>query len=215
MRDGWKTATLGDVLALIRNGTNCEQTKVAGGVKISRIETIATSSVNPEKVGYAILTESQKNNFKLCVNDILFSHINSAPHVGKTAIVEHDHDIYHGINLLLFRPTHEVDPRYLQYYLTLLHKSGYWRGVCKQSVNQASVNQTDIKKIKITYPKSIKEQRRIVAALDEASEGINAVIANVERNLANLAELKQAILQKAFAGELPIQPAETVPEAAE
>jgi type I restriction enzyme S subunit len=215
VRDGWKTATLGDVLALIRNGTNCEQTKVVGGVKISRIETIATSSINPDKVGYAVLTDNQKNNFKLRINDILFSHINSAPHVGKTAIVEQDYEIYHGINLLLFRPTDDVDPKYLQYYLTLLHKSGYWRGVCKQSVNQASVNQTDIKKVTIKYPKCLEQQRRIVAALDEAHEGINAVIANVERNLTNLAELKQAILQKAFAGELPIHAAEGVNEAAE
>jgi hypothetical protein len=41
------------------------------------------------------------------------------------------------------------------------------------------VNQTDIKKVRIVYPKSISEQKRIVANLDEAFEGIDTAVANL------------------------------------
>ena len=38
-------------------------------------------------------------------------------------------------------------------------------------------------------PKSLSEQKRIVAILDEAFEGISAAVANAEKNLANAREL--------------------------
>ena len=45
------------------------------------------------------LTETEQEKSKLLLGDILFSHINSSIHVGKTAIYEGEEEIYHGINL--------------------------------------------------------------------------------------------------------------------
>ena len=41
MKSGWQTSTLGDVLAVLRNGVNCKQDKRGRGDKISRIESIS------------------------------------------------------------------------------------------------------------------------------------------------------------------------------
>jgi len=79
---------IGDVLTLIQNGVSCKQDKSGVGEKITRIETIADSSINYEKTGFAELDEKQKSKAKLAVGDILFSHINSPIHVGKTAIYD-------------------------------------------------------------------------------------------------------------------------------
>ena len=61
----------------------------------------------------------------------------------------------------------------------------------------------------------LPEQERIVAVLDEALAGISAAVTNAEKKLTHLAELKQVILQKAFAGELSASSIRSVSKAAE
>jgi type I restriction enzyme S subunit len=198
MKAGWQTNTLGDVLAVIRNGVNCKQDKSGIGDRISRIESISDATFNLDKVGYAELSERDKEKNRLQPGDILFSHINSAVHVGKTAVFDCDEPVYHGVNLLLMRPKVVVTSAYLNHALKYLFQSGYWRGVCKQSVNQASVNQQDISPVEIRYPKSLAEQQRIVGLLDEAFEGLATAKANADKNLQNARALFESHLQSVF-----------------
>lgn len=173
---------------------NCKQSREGDGDPISRIETIATGEFNFEKVGRAELSEADRKKYRLQVGDILFSHINSPPHIGKSALLKREDAIYHGVNLLLLRPKEHVDARFLQSYLSYLHQSGFWRSRCKQSVNQASVNQTDIKAIQMPVP-PLEEQQRIVAVLDEAFEGLARARAHAEANLQNARELFENSLE--------------------
>lgn len=182
----WNDSTIGDVLSIIKNGINCEQSKNQIGEKITRIETIAHKRFDFTRVGYANLTENEKEKSKLKIGDILFSHINSPIHVGKTAIYESEEDIYHGINLLLMRTIESVDPYYFNLFLNNLFLSGYWKDNCKKSVNQASVNQKDISKVNFSYPK-IEIQRKIVvkvnaifSEIDKAKEALEVSVRNVE-----------------------------------
>jgi type I restriction enzyme S subunit len=198
MKSGWQTSTLGDVLAVLRNGVTCKQDKSGRGDKISRIESISDASFDLGKVGYANLSESDKERYRLQPGDILFSHINSAVHVGKTAVFDSAELVYHGMNLLLMRPKDVVTSAYLEHALKFLFQSGYWRGVCKQSVNQASVNQQDISRVQISYPKSHAEQQRIVGILDEAFDNITTAKANAEKNLLNARALFESHLQSVF-----------------
>ncbi len=198
MKSGWQTSTLGDVLAVIRNGANCKQDKSGNGDRISRIESISDSTFDLGKVGYAKLSERDKEKNQLLPGDILFSHINSPVHVGKTAVFDCDEPVYHGVNLLLMRPKEVVTSAYLNHALRFLFQNGYWRGVCKQSVNQASVNQQDISRVEIHYPKSLPEQRRIVGILDEAFAGLATAKANAEKNLHNARALFESHLQSVF-----------------
>jgi len=197
MNVNWTKSTLGDSLSLIRNGVNCKQDKSGIGDKISRIETIASAQVNLERVGFSILTKEQKEKYKLQQGDILFSHINSTVHVGKTAYIDDDYPLYHGINLLLIRAADNIDPGYLELFLRGLFWSGYWERICKKSVNQASVNQTDIKKTPFQYP-PLEEQKQIVAKLDQCFEAIDKAKANAAKNLENAKELFQSKLNEIF-----------------
>jgi type I restriction enzyme, S subunit len=196
MKSGWKTSCLGDVLATIKNGLNCKQDKSGVGQRISRIESISQASFDLSRVGYAEISDSEKSKFRLIKGDILFSHINSPIHVGKTAVFDADEDVYHGVNLLLMRPTAEISSAYLELFLKYLFDTGYWRSTCKQSVNQASVNQQDISRVPIAFPASHTEQQRIVAILDEAFEGIATAKANAERNLRNTREVFASHLEQ-------------------
>lgn len=79
-----------------------------------------------------------------------------------------------GVNLLLMRPTASVTSSYLNHALKFLFQNGYWRGICKQSVNQASVNQQVISRVEISC----------------------------QRKLAALDDLKKSLLHQAFSGNL-------------
>lgn len=197
MTDGWILSNIGDAISLIMNGLNCKQNKSGEGERISRIETVANANVNPDKVGYSVLTDEQKKKYKLEKGDILFSHINSVTHVGKTAYVDDDYDLYHGVNLLLIRSCEAVDSRFLEYYFKKLFWLGYWQTRCKQAVNQASVNQKDVKGVYFSYP-PLPEQERIIAILDQCFETIEQAKTKVKRNLNNSKELFQSQLNLIF-----------------
>jgi type I restriction enzyme S subunit len=201
MKQGWEIKKLEEVLDVVRNGVNCKQNKNGIGDKISRIESISSAYFDINRVGYTTLSKSDKDKYRLKKGDILFSHINSPIHVGKTALFNSDDEVYHGVNLLLMRPKPLLDIKYFEHYLKFLFQNGYWLGLCKQSVNQASVNQQDINKVGITFPKSITEQKRIVAILDEAFATIAKAKANAEQNLKNARELFESYLQSVFANK--------------
>ncbi len=196
----WKKSTIGDVLSVIKNGINCEQNKIPIGDKITRIETIAKKRFDFQRVGYANLTESEKERAKLRIGDILFSHINSPIHVGKTAIYEGEEDIYHGINLLLMRTIDDVNPNFFNHFLNHLFIDGYWENNCKKSVNQASVNQKDIRKVEFNYP-SLDTQSKIINKLDAIFTEIDKAKAAAEANAKNAEALFQSYLRQIFDGD--------------
>ena len=49
----WKKSTIGEVLSVIKNGINCQQSKNSTPFKITRIETISKKVFDFERVGYA------------------------------------------------------------------------------------------------------------------------------------------------------------------
>ena len=57
---------------------------------------------------------------------------------------------------------------------------------------------SDLTSLRITFPKSIKEQQRIVSILDEAFAAIATAKANAEQNLKNAKELFESYLQGVF-----------------
>jgi type I restriction enzyme S subunit len=199
--EGWVDAILADILAVLRNGMNCKQDKSGVGSKISRIESIWNARFDITRVGYAEIPAAQKDKFLLKKGDVLFSHINSAIHVGKTALFDLEEEVVHGVNLLLMRARPSVLPAYLDLYLKHIFAAGYWLGVCKQSINQASVNQQDINRVPFRYP-DLGRQSEIVGQLDDLADEIQRLTRLYEQKLAALAALKQSLLHQAFSGAL-------------
>jgi len=143
----WKVVKLKDVLLLLRNGITLRQTKEGKGYPVTRIETISEEKIDPSKLGYVVgLHEKDIDEYRLIEGDILFSHINSLKHIGKTAIYEGEPGfILHGMNLLLLRPDkNKVDAKFLLYLLRLFRARKLFWIMAKKAVNQASINQTEL-----------------------------------------------------------------------
>jgi len=164
-----KTVRLGDVVERIRNGLSIRQSDDAGGLPITRIETISTGSVNGEKVGFAGLQPGDRDEWLLQAGDILVSHINSMKHLGKCAIYEGEpHQLIHGMNLLSVRSHPDrIFPKYLFRVLSSPVVKRQIPRIARQSVNQSSFGIRAFSGIKIPLP-PLPEQRRIAAILDKA-----------------------------------------------
>ena len=162
---------------------------------ITRIETIADGTINPAKVGFADLEESDCTDWLLQGGDILISHINSTKHLGKCAIYQGNPPaLIHGMNLLALR----VDPdvaasRYIYWMLSSTDFRRKLPRITKHSVNQSSFNISSFKKLEIPLP-PLAEQRRIARILDAA----DALRAKRHESLAQLDTLLQSTFLNMF-----------------
>lgn len=166
---------LEDICEFIRNGASIKQNDNIIGYPITRIETIANSYIDLNRMGYAGIIELGKyEEYLLNDGDILMSHINSEKHLGKTAIYEKCNEkIIHGMNLLCLRPKKNiVEPKYLNYYFNNLVFRRQLPKITKKSVNQASFAVTDLKNIKVILPTK-DTQLKVVKILDKAQELID------------------------------------------
>jgi type I restriction enzyme S subunit len=91
-----------------------------------------------------------------------------------------------GVKIL--RTKNDIDPRFFFYFLKNvdLGNLGYAR------------HYRLLKEVKVSYPKSLPEQKRIVSILDQAFAAIDKAKANAEQNLQNAKELFESYLQGVF-----------------
>jgi len=207
----WGVVDLGDLLERITNGLTCEQEMEPPGIPVTRIETISNGVVDFERVRYVLdLDEAKKARFLLQRGDILFSHINSDLHLGKTAVVTNDKPLLHGMNLLLLRTKKEqLDPYYLHYLLNFYRRSGTFMAIAQHAVNQSSLNQKKINSLKVPLA-PLDQQQHIIAEIEKQFSRLDEAVANLKRVKANLKRYKAAVLKAAVEGRLVETEAEIV-----
>jgi len=191
----WQLSKLDDVCHFIKNGKSIKQSKEVGGLPITRIETIANQTIDMSRVGYAGISAESAEGFLLQQGDILFSHINSLEHLGKTALYTgFPPELVHGMNLLNLRPDQsKVDCRYLLHVLRTRNTKTKLLRIANKSVNQASIAAGNLKKIEIPLP-PILEQRRIAAILDKT----DALRVKRRETIAKLDQLLQSVFFEMF-----------------
>lgn len=218
---GWEIAILDDLQMRISNGANVKQYDEKVGYPISRIETIWNGKIDTNRVKYIHETEDDfLEKYALKSGDILFSHINSDSHLGKTAIYRgHPDCLVHGINLLLIRLNEELYADFFNYQFQYLRNKGEFVAVAQRAVNQSSINQKKLKQFEFLVP-PLNEQRRIVAKLESLFSELEAGTERLRTARAQLKTYRQAILKHAFEGKLTadwraqyaatLEPAETL-----
>jgi len=177
--DGWKRESLGDQLELIRNGYSGQQVGYFTDFPVSRIETISDGTIDLNKVGYV---DFIPDSYLLKPGDLLFSNINSVKHIGKVAQVSKGTRLFHGMNLLVFRPVEQVDKKFLLY--KLINAKPWFEKMAAQAINQASINQGTVRQLQLELPKQKPEQAKIaeiLSTVDRAIEQTEALIAKQQR----------------------------------
>jgi type I restriction enzyme S subunit len=96
----------------------------------------------------------------------------------------------------VLRPKDFVERRFLFYFLFTEHFMGVMEQLQK-GASYPAVNDGEVSSQTIFIP-PLTEQKRIVAILDEAFEGIDRAIANTEKNLTNAREIFESYLSAIF-----------------
>jgi len=136
-----------------------------------------------------------KNGCQPNKGDILFSKDGT---VGKVALVDSQRDFVVLSSLAIIRPHLDIiDSNYLKY--ALMNPAFLSMAIAqKTGVAIRRIILKNLKKIEVSLPNSLTEQKRIVAKLDQAFEAIDQARANVERNLQNAKDLFQSQLDQNF-----------------
>ncbi len=115
--------------------------------------------------------------------------------LGKVALTRVIGSCNQQINAII--PHKNIISEYIYYYCISSKFQSILFSKAPQTI-LAIFNKTEFSKLEIIYPKDIKEQERIVGILDFAFSKIDENIKKAKENLANIDELMQSALQKAF-----------------
>ena len=146
--------------------------------------------------------ESEYIKYQLNVGDVLFNRTNSPELVGKTAIYDEDKKACYAGYIIRIDPYREyVNP----YYLNIVLNSQYAKRWCwehkSDGVSQSNINAQKLSKFTIPYP-HIAEQNIIVERVQSLLAKLDAIEGKYNIMLENLGKLPQALLCKAFKGEM-------------
>jgi type I restriction enzyme S subunit len=192
--EGWKRVKLGEVAERITNGFVYGFSDIKkDGIPITRIETISEGYIDKNKLGY-ISEELYPyiKKYHLKTGDILFSHINSLEHVGKTAIYNNFPPfLVHGMNLLLLRFKNSMCyPFFLIYLLKKENIRNEIKNLSGQAVNQVSIKPFELSNLNIPLP-PLPEQHKIAEIL----EIVDNAIEKTDRIIEKYKRIKQGLMQ--------------------
>lgn len=199
MKQGWEVKRLGEVCEQITDGSHFSPKSSSDDkypyITVRDIENDQIDFTNCKFIGENEYQSLLKNGCKPNFGDILFSKDGT---VGKVSLVNFERDFVVLSSLAIIRPKKDnIFSPLLKYILkdpAFLEKAiGMKTGVAIKRIILKN-----LKLIEIYYPKSLPEQQRIVAILDEAFAAIAKAKANAEQNLRNAKELFESYLQSVF-----------------
>jgi type I restriction enzyme S subunit len=134
-------------------------------------------------------------------NDVLLAKITPCFENGKIGIAR---NLTNGIGFgsseyIVFRTNDEIIPDYLYYFLSREQFREEGKKAMTGAVGHKRVSKDFIDNYLLPFPKSLTEQQRIVAILDEAFAAIAQAKENAEKNLQNAREIFDSYLQSIFA----------------
>lgn len=145
--------------------------------------------------------ESEIKKYQLQSGDVLFNRTNSPALVGKTALYRGEREAIYAGYLIRIRCAARLLPDYLTYCLNSPEGRDYCWQVKTDGVSQSNINAKKLAAFELLLP-TIEEQVEIVRRIDHAFTWLDKIVSEHTRADHLLPKLDQAILAKAFRGEL-------------
>ncbi|WP_038874858.1 restriction endonuclease subunit S [Vibrio jasicida] len=174
------------------------------GTKIFRIDSFYDGElVDWETIKRVDLEEQEVGKYRVNVDDVLINRVNSIEYLGKCALVRElpERAVFESNIMRMSIDTEKALPAFVTIFLRSIVGLQELRKNAKLAVNQASINQTDVKNCSLRLPK-IEEQKEIVRLVDQYFAFADTIEAQVKKAQARVDNLTQSILAKAFRGEL-------------
>ena len=203
----WEFVQLGRIGAFSKGSGGTKDDEVASGLPCVRYGDLYTthkyfidetrSYISPDRT--FAYTRIQKG-------DVLFpTSGETIEEIGKSAVNLIDGSVYCGGDLIIFRPTMPVDPKFLGYALDCdaaqAQKSKLGRGITIMHIYSRQ-----LKYLWLPLP-PLPEQRAIVRYLDRAIAAIDAKIARARRLIELLEEYRTRLIADVVTGKLDVRDA--------
>ncbi|WP_114752009.1 restriction endonuclease subunit S [Pleomorphovibrio marinus] len=197
--------SLGEYLEDIKYGTSKKSEFGLDGTPILRIPNIEVDKglISNSDLKYSQLDDKEYEKLKLRLGDILIIRSNgSVSLVGQSAIIQETEEGYgYAGYLVRLRTSEGLLPKFLNYML----KSNYLRSQIVETARSTSgvnnINSTEIKSLKIPIT-SLENQKAIVERIELLFNISDKIESQYQILKAKVDQLPQAILAKAFRGEL-------------
>jgi type I restriction enzyme S subunit len=129
-----------------------------------------------EELKRVILTEAEKKKYCLSVGDVIINRVNSRQYLGKCGLIDRllEPTVFES-NMMRFRLNDALTSRqYIVHILLSQFVKNQILSRAKDSVNQSSINQQDVKSINIPLP-PIALQKRFAEIITKIEEQKNLV----------------------------------------
>ena len=201
--DTWVDVPLGDLIESgPQNGLYKPQTAYGEGCPIVRIDGFYDGHIlDFAKLKRLSINPDELKLYGLKLNDVIINRVNSIQYLGKSALVRTlDGDCVFESNIMRLGLKSSVDSEYIVSFLNCAIGLAELRKNAKHAVNQASINQGDIKGAIINLPTFLEQQEvvRLLSILLE-KESVAKELTNI---LTQIDHMKKSILARAFRGQL-------------
>jgi restriction endonuclease S subunit len=198
--EGWAWCRFGELIQNVNNGLyKPEQYYKAEGVISLRMYNIQDGTIDFTAAKRVVLSDDEKETYKLEGDDILINRVNSAELVGKAAIIPDYREalVYESMNMRV-RLFYKNDlAEYINLYLRTNDVKSYFTSNLKQAISQASINQIQLKGLFIPLP-PLAEQQRIVVKVQQLQQQLSQLEAQVQQSRQYEQQLLQSVLKEAF-----------------
>jgi type I restriction enzyme S subunit len=199
--EDWVERQLSEISEKITDGTHQTPRYFENGYMFLSSKNVKDGVIDWDDIKFIDKEQHIKMQQRLAprLNDILLR--KNGAGFGKAALVNRDviFDVY--VSLAVIRPLDSINPAYLLHFINSPSTMQQFNKRVK-GAGVPNLHLKEIREVVISFPISLPTQQAIVEKLDALSEETKRLEAIYERKKAALTELKQSLLQKAFAGEL-------------
>ena len=196
---GWEVKKIGNIIEDIKSGFAYGKFNKERGIPQLRPYNITEDGkLDLSTLKYVPDTKKNIEGYYLKTGDIIFNNTNSPELVGKTTIFKSDLDCVFSNHLTRIRLDEtKATPAYIKQLFNYLWLKRVFQNRCHQWVNQASINNKNLRELEILLPPLDLQQEftEIVSKLEDKRK-------QMEEAEEKLEMLYQILLKQAFTGKL-------------
>ena len=194
---GWETAYFGEIIKSgPTNGLYKHKSAYGTGTPILRIDAFYNGEVkNLQTLKRVHLEPSEINRFSLSDNDIVINRVNSPEYLGKSALIPplSEKTVFESNMMCFTVDDSRVLPKFVISLLQTKATRQHFLSNAKHAINQSSINQQDVKKLRVILPPMTAQQ-----AFVRHAEAVKSVQLQQDRAIERAEATFNALLAQMF-----------------
>ncbi len=198
---GYPIGIIRDLIIEAKYGTSKKANEGTGQFPYLRMNNITYQGyMDYSNLKYIDLDDKEQEKYLVQRGDLLFNRTNSKELVGKTAVFDSDEKMAIAGYIVRVKTNDAGNPYFISGYLNSKHGKKVLQEMCKNIIGMANINAQELQNITILIPpRELQDsyERKVKAILEEKKKHLTQ-LQHLESNF-------QALLQKAFKGELKVK----------